>query len=57
MLLLHLHKELYNSVYHQHLTVVTLMWQPAHPTVVTFMYQPTLIRQVFNAAAAALTLM
>ena len=49
----HLHKGLYYSVYHQHLTVKALMYQPACPTMITFKYQPASIRRVFNAAAAA----
>ena len=53
----HLHKGLYYSIYHQHLTVKALMYQLARPTVITFKYQPANICQVFNAAAAALTFM
>ena len=41
MPLIHLHKGLYNSIYHQ------------HPTVITFIYQAACICQVFNAPAAA----
>ena len=37
---LHFQWELCNSVYRQCLTVVTLMYQPAHLTVIIFMYQP-----------------
>ena len=55
---LHFQWELCNSVYRQCLTVVTLMYQPAHLTVIIFMYQPAhLTVIIFMYQQAHLTVM
>ena len=49
MPLLHPHKGLYTSFYHQRLAVITLMYQPTHLTVIN--YQPACTHRLFNGAA------